>query len=78
MGMSQPKQSCFDTYNGASLSNNIGGSVGGHSRAPSVSSPEDFSDIFSPLKYVERPIALHHIPEKNVSWHFIFLCVWFH
>nr|CAH0102514.1 unnamed protein product [Daphnia galeata] len=52
MSMSQPKQNCLDTYNGTSLSNNIGGSVGSHSRAPSASSPEDFTDIFSPLKYV--------------------------
>jgi len=65
MSISQPKQSCFDTYNGGSLSNNIGG--GSHSRAPSASSPEDFSDIFSPLKYDERPIAFRHIAEKNLS-----------
>ena len=72
MSMSQPKQNCLDTYNGNSLSNNIGGSVGSHSRAPSSSSPEDFTDIFSPLKYVQRPVAFRRITEKNSIWHFLF------
>ena len=57
LGVSQAKQSCLDHFNGGSLSNNIGGSgssVGSHSRAPSASSPEEFADIFSPLKYVEQ------------------------
>ena len=76
MSMSQPKQNCLDTYNGTSLSNNIGGSVGSHSRAPSASSPEDFTDIFSPLKYVQRPVAFRRITEKNSIWHFLFfVCV---
>ncbi|XP_059353193.1 myb-related protein A-like [Daphnia carinata] len=50
MGMQQAKQNCPDVFNGGSLS--MGGSVGSQSRAPSASSPEDFADIFSPLKYV--------------------------
>lgn len=53
MGMSQAKQVCFEQYNsaaGVSSNNGAGNSL---SRVPSSSSPEDFADIFSPLKYVE-------------------------
>lgn len=47
--MSQPKQVCLDRF-GSVVSNGGGSTLG--SRAPSASSPEDFADIFSPLKYV--------------------------
>lgn len=64
MSVSQAKQSCLDHFNGASLSNIGGGSgsnsAGSLSRVPSVSSPDDFADIFSPLKYVEQS-AFHRV-----------------
>jgi hypothetical protein len=56
MGMSQPKQVCFEQYSsaaGVSSNNGAGSSSSNLSRVPSASSAEDFADIFSPLKYVE-------------------------
>ena len=49
--MSQAKQVCLDRF-AVAASNGASSSVG--SRAPSASSPEDFADIFSPLKCVNH------------------------